>query len=88
MNNELACDTTVENVKVRVLPDGRMTREDAARYLGLQPKTLAMWTMQGKGPKSVRVGGRIFYFKTDLDAFINDGRSGGALNQDREEHSG
>lgn len=88
MNNELAYDTTVENVKVRVLPDGRMTREDAARYLGLQSKTLAMWTMQGKGPKSVRVGGRIFYFKADLDAFISDGRSGGAPNQDREEHSG
>ena len=88
MNNELAYNTSVENVKVRVLPDGRMTREDAARYLGMQSKTLAMWTMQGKGPKPVRVGGRIFYFKADLDAFINDGRSGGAPNQDWEEHSG
>ena len=32
----------VEQVKVRVLPDGRMTREDAASYLGLKSKTLAM----------------------------------------------
>ncbi len=83
-----ASTTALDQVRVRILPDGRLTREDAARYLGLQPKTLAMWTMQGKGPKSVRVGGRIFYFKADLDAFIDDGRSGGAPNQDREEHSG
>ncbi len=60
----------VEVVRVRVLPDGRMTREDAARYLGLKPKTLAMWAVEGKGPRSVLVGGRRFYFKGELDAFI------------------
>jgi hypothetical protein len=57
-------------VRVRVLPDGRMTRDDAARYLGHQPKTLAMWHLQGKGPRSVKVGGRVFYFREDLDRFI------------------
>lgn len=60
----------VEQVRVRVLPDGRMTRQDAARYLGLAEKTLAMWTLTGRGPKWLKVGGRAFYFKTDLDAFI------------------
>lgn len=60
----------VETVRVRVLPDGRLTRADAARYLGKKSKTLAMWLMHGKGPRAVRVGGRIFYFKNDLDAFI------------------
>lgn len=62
--------SAVETVKVRVLPDGRMTRQDAAKYIGREPKTLAMWQMQGKGPRSVLVGGRRFYFKRDLDAFI------------------
>jgi hypothetical protein len=66
-------DGAVDQVRVRVLPDGRMTREDAARYLGHQPKTMAMWKLLGKGPPSVKVGGRIFYFKTDLDAFIRGG---------------
>ncbi len=61
---------SVEHVAVRILPDGRLTREDAARYLGMKPKTLAMWQLQGKGPTSVRVGGRRFYFQADLDAFI------------------
>ena len=60
----------MNEVRVRVLPDGRMSREDAARYLGLRPKTLAMWALEGKGPRPLKVGGRIFYFKADLDAFI------------------
>jgi hypothetical protein len=47
-----------------------MSREDAALYLGHRAKTLAMWHMQGKGPRSVLVGGRRFYFKSDLDTFI------------------
>lgn len=72
MNGEATGAQTVvlEELRVRILPDGRMTREDAARYLGHRPKTLAMWQLQGKGPKSVMVGGKRFYFKADLDAFI------------------
>jgi len=61
----------VEEVRVRVLPDGRMSREDAAKYLGYEPKTLAMWLLEGKGPPSVKVGGRRFYYKAALDSFIH-----------------
>lgn len=61
---------TDEQVRVRVLPDGRMALDDAARYLGHKPKTLSMWKLQGKGPRSVKVGGRVFYFQRDLDAFV------------------
>ena len=61
---------SVDQVRVRILPDGRMTRKDAAAYLGRKPKTLAMWELEGKGPKSVKVGGRRFYFKDVLDAYI------------------
>ena len=60
----------VEQVKVRVLPDGRLSRKDAAKYLGRAEKTLAMWEMVGQGPRSVKVGGRRFYFKDALDAFV------------------
>ena len=70
MNQQPASTTTLDHVRVRILPDGRLTREDAARYLGMRPKTLAMWTLDGKGPRSFRVGGRRFYFLADLDAFI------------------
>lgn len=60
----------IEQVRCRVLPDGRMSRQDAARYLGLSDKTLAMWQLAGKGPQVTKVGGRVFYFKAALDAFI------------------
>lgn len=68
--NQLVMRAEVEAVKVRVLPDGRMTRDDAALYLGLKPKTLAMWALKGKGPVITRVGGRVFYRKDDLEAFV------------------
>ena len=65
-----AANPSVEQVRVRLLPDGRMDRANAAKYLGRSVKTLAMWTMEGKGPDSILVGGRRFYFKDKLDAFI------------------
>jgi hypothetical protein len=34
---------------------------------------LANLATQGKGPRVVKVGGRIFYFREDLDAFIREG---------------
>ena len=67
---EDAAASAIEQVNVRVLPDGRMTRRDAAKYLGVADKTLAMWAMGGRGPRLVKVGGRIFYYREDLDAFI------------------
>jgi hypothetical protein len=60
-------------VEVTVLPDGRMDAKNAASYLGLSPKTLAMMRCEGTGPKFVKRG-RVFYFKHDLDAWIADGR--------------
>ena len=60
----------VEMIRVRVLPDGRMDRENAAKYLGRKSKTLAMWAMERKGPKVYKSGGRCFYFKDELDAFL------------------
>jgi hypothetical protein len=47
-----------------------MTRADAATYLGYAEKTLAIWSGQSRGPKGTKVGGRCFYYKDDLDAFI------------------
>ena len=68
--SDMESDTDLEVAKVRVLPDGRMTRQNAARYLGRKPKTLAMWAVQGKGPRMTKVMGRCFYYKAVLDAFV------------------
>ena len=69
-------EVEVESITVRVLPDGRLSREDAARYLGLKSKTLSMWALKGKGPKPTRVGGRVFYYKEELDRFIAEDSTG------------
>lgn len=60
-----------ENVNVRVLPDGRLNRSDAAKFLGYAPKTLAEWHRLGKGPRSRMVGGRRFYQIEDLREFAS-----------------
>ena len=57
--------------RVFVHPDGRLNRKNAAIYLGFQPKTLADWANKGIGPRYVLVSGKAFYFRDDLDAFIN-----------------
>jgi len=69
-------NAAIEQVRVRVLPDGRLSREDAASYIGCAPKTLAMWASQGKGPAFVKVAGKAFYFLESLDRFIVEGRAG------------
>lgn len=58
-----------ERVRVRVLPDGRVSRSDAAAFLGRKPKTLAMWALERRGPQIIKVGGRCFYRLADLQHF-------------------
>lgn len=53
-----------------ITPDGRLTRSHAASYLGVAVQTLANWRSQGRGPKSIRLGGKVFYRLADLEAFI------------------
>ena len=61
----------IETIQVRMYPDGRMDTRNAAQYLGLEEKTLAMKRTDGTGPRFIKRG-RIFYFKEDLDAWINE----------------
>lgn len=60
----------MDQVTIMVLPDGRVSREEAARFLGYKPKTLAEWHRLGKGPKSRMVGGRRFYDIAELRDFV------------------
>jgi len=57
-------------INVKILPDGRMDSVNAASYIGLSQKTLAVFRCVGRGPKFIKCG-RIFYFKEDLDEWIN-----------------
>ncbi|MSR09706.1 MAG: DNA-binding protein [Gammaproteobacteria bacterium] len=55
--------------EVYVLPDGRMDAKNAAIYLGLSPKTLAMKRCSGMGPRFIKRG-RVFYFREELDRWL------------------
>lgn len=59
--------------KVAATPDGRVSRADAAKFLGFKPKTLAEWHRKGIGPMSRLVGGRRFYALVDLVRYVEGG---------------
>ncbi len=70
----IAVSPMLQAITVATFPDGRLDAKNAACYLGLKEKTLAMMRSQGTGPKFIKRG-RIFYYKDDLDAWLNaDGR--------------
>lgn len=49
----------------------RLTRAQAAAYLGVQPKTLAVWASTGRHAlPMIKVGRKVFYELKDLEAFI------------------
>ena len=48
-----------------------LTREEAARYLGLATQTLSLWACTGRyGLPFLKIGRNVRYRKTDLDAWL------------------
>lgn len=45
----------------------------AAKRLCVAEGTLSNWRIQGKGPRFVRIGGKICYRDEDIEAFIAQG---------------
>lgn len=55
-----------------------LTREQAATYLGVSPRTLAVWKSTGRyNLPVVKIGNRAKYRVTDLDALISRRTVGG-----------
>ena len=54
-----------------------MNTKEAAEYLNASPATVKSWRFLGKGPKFCKPmkgrGGRVWYFKEDLDAWLRNG---------------
>lgn len=69
MKTDVNTELAIEVVAVQMRADGRMDTANAARYLGLSVKTLAMMRSEGRGPDYVKRG-RIFYFRSTLDAWL------------------
>ncbi|WP_296540320.1 helix-turn-helix domain-containing protein [Rhizorhabdus sp.] len=56
----------------------RLSRNDAAEFLGVKPGTLKSWQRVGYGPPSKKVGHRRYYEIADLQAFSAGGQSNGS----------
>ena len=56
--------------EIKVTPDGRVTFDDAARYLGFSPKTLEQWKAKCYGPAAYKIGGKLFYKLIELENFV------------------
>jgi hypothetical protein len=62
----------IYNREITMYPDGRLDTKNASSYTGLSEKTMAMMRCSGTGPSFIKRG-RIFYFKEDLDRWLNEG---------------
>lgn len=49
-----------------------MTTAELADYLKVEPKTLANWRYQGKGPAYLKNGGIVRYRHADVEAWIRE----------------
>lgn len=47
------------------------TRKELAQQLHRSTQTLANWTTQGVGPKQTVVMGRVYYLKSDVQAWLD-----------------
>ena len=52
------------------MDDPLLREAEAAVHLGTPPATLQWWRHKGRGPKYLKVGRRIFYRRSHLDAFL------------------
>ena len=51
-------------------PTEMLSTKDAAAALNLSPSTLTKWRLTGGGPKYAKLGGRVFYRRTEIDLFV------------------
>jgi predicted DNA-binding transcriptional regulator AlpA len=58
---------------VNTLPQRLLRTQEAARYLGLSGRTLEKHRTYGTGPRYAKIGGRVVYALSDLQAWVGRG---------------
>lgn len=48
----------------------KMSTQEAAAFLGIQPNTLEVWRCKHRGPKYAKIGRRVLYDPDDLEEFF------------------
>ncbi len=54
------------------MADHLMNTKEAALRLGVQPGTLEVWRVYGKGPKFRKLGRAVRYREMDLEAYLSE----------------
>ncbi|HEY4030857.1 MAG TPA: helix-turn-helix domain-containing protein [Caulobacteraceae bacterium] len=57
--------------------DYRLTAHEVAERLGFTKKTVFNWRYKNTGPRSFKIGGRIFFLKSEVDAWEKSQEKGG-----------
>ncbi|RMF05231.1 MAG: DNA-binding protein [Alphaproteobacteria bacterium] len=55
-------------------PVPNLTTRQAARRLGLSPRTLEKWRVEGNGPPFYKIGRRVAYLEADLVEWLRGRR--------------
>lgn len=50
----------------------RLDRFETAEYIPVTVWTLDWWRRNNRGPRSFKIGGRVWYLRQDIDAWIQD----------------
>jgi excisionase family DNA binding protein len=51
-----------------------LDQKQAAHLLGLSPRTMEAWRLTAGGPRYIKVGGRVRYRRSDLEAWLDTRR--------------
>lgn len=49
-----------------------LSRDAAARMLGIKRNTLSIWAVRGSGPPYAKIGARCMYAEADLARFVEE----------------
>jgi hypothetical protein len=60
-----------------------LPEKEAAKFVFAKPNTLRIWRYRKRGPAYVKVSGKVFYLKSDLEKFVLEGRVDPAVKRGR-----
>jgi len=73
LNRELGpIGQSIYEIHVNKYPDKLVPRQDAPGITKLALSTLDSYQVRGKGPRSIKIGGKVFYRLLDLARWIDE----------------
>jgi Helix-turn-helix domain len=65
-----------------------LSQHDLARRWSISPRTLERWRWLGKGPQFLKIGGRVIYRLTDIEAHEAEQMRSSTVQPDRHAQTG